>query len=503
MTTMAVAPLIASIVSLLVGAALGWFSGRARILDGRLTAAAQREASALEVAGLRQSLVAAQGVLEEKERLLVQREAGMAELRQDAAAAREQAAGLRAQLLAEQSAAQDKVQALLEVEGRLKDSFEKLAGTALDANSRRLLQLNQQELERQQTKSATELKAKEQAIQTMLDPMRESLKNLEAQTRAMEINREGAYQAVLTEIKNIQTSHIDLRRETTQLVQALRAPKVRGNWGEMQLRRCVEFAGMLEHASFDVEKFVQGETVSIRPDMVVKLPNGRSIIVDAKTPLSAFLDASGCDDEAQRTLYMGAHARQVKAHLDSLSGKAYWKQFKESPDFIVCFLPSEVLFSAALEQDPGLLAYSASSNVLLATPTTLIALLKAVAFGWQQSQIAQYTEQIRDAAMTVHQKLAGMHGAILDLGKRLRSAGDAYDDMLVKAEGRGGLFSVARKLRELKIGERDLAESKPTAMRLKVMEAEEWQTGLSLVASADQDEPAVRAPEATHNEADL
>lgn len=485
MTTATSVPLLWIALTLLVGVTLGWLWGQAKAGDDRISAAAQREATSLELAGLRQSLLVAQAALEDKDRLVNLREEEIAGLRRTAAAAGEEAAGLRAQLLAEQSAAQDKVKALLEVEVRLKDSFEKLAGNALDANSRRLLQLNQQELERQQTKVATDLTTRERAIETMLAPMQDSLKKLETQTRAMELNREGAYQAVLTEIKNIQSSHVDLRRETSQLVQALRAPKVRGNWGEMQLRRCVEFAGMLEHASFEVEQFVRGETVSVRPDMVVKLPNGRSIIVDAKTPLSAFLEASGCDDEVQRMLHMAAHARQVKAHLDNLSGKAYWKQFKESPDFVVCFLPSEVLFSAALEQDPGLLEYSASSNVLLATPTTLIALLKAVAFGWQQSQIAQDAERIRDIAMTVHQKLAGMHGAILDLGKKLRSAGDAYDDMLVKAEGRGGLFSVARKLRELKIGERDLAESKPTAMRLKVMEAEDWQSGLSLAASAD------------------
>jgi len=186
-------------------------------------------------------------------------------------------------------------------------------------------------------------------------------------------------------------------------------------------------------------------------------------------------------------MYMVAHARQVRTHLNSLSGKAYWKQFAESPDFVVCFLPSEVLFSAALEHDPGLLEYSASSNVLLATPTTLIALLKAVAFGWQQSQIARDAEKIKDEAIKVQYKLAGMHGAILDLGKKLRAAGDSYDDMLVKAEGRGGLFSISRRLRELNVGDEDLPETKPAALRLKTMEAEEWQGSLSLAASESEE----------------
>ena len=400
--------------------------------------------------------------------------------------ARVEAATATARLQEMERAAAEKIQSLIEVEKSLKESFEALAGKALHSNSEQLMRLARQQLDQQQGEAKQELEAKETAIRKLLEPMQESLQRLSTHSQQLEVKREGAYQVVLAEIQNIQRSHADLRKETTQLVQALRAPKVRGNWGEMQLRRCVEFAGMLEHASFEVEQFVRGDDVAIRPDMVVKLPNGRSIIVDAKTPLDAFLEASVCEDELTRTVHLKAHALRVKKHLDSLCGKSYWKQFPESPDFVVCFLPSEVLFSAALEQDPSLLEHSASSNVLLATPTTLIALLKAVAFGWQQSQIARDAEKIRDAAIKVHEKLAGMHGAILTLGDRLRKAGDAYDDMLVKAEGRGGLFSVSRKLRELKIGEKDLADGAPAALRLRPMEAEDWQPSLSLAAETEE-----------------
>jgi DNA recombination protein RmuC len=257
----------------------------------------------------------------------------------------------------------------------------------------------------------------------------------------------------------------------------------------MQLRRCVEFAGMVQYASFEVEKFVRGEDASIRPDLVVKLPNGRSIIVDAKTPLDAFLEASASEDEAARAVHLVAHAARVRKHLDSLCSKAYWKQFPDSPDFVVCFLPSEVLFSAALEQDPSLLEYSVESHVLLATPTTLIALLKAVAYGWKQSQIARDAQTIRNEALNVQSKLVGMHDAIVDLGKKLRSAGKAYDDMLVKAEGRGGLFSISRKLRELEIGEQDLPVLEPAAVQLRPMTSDEWQGQLTLVAATeDSDE---------------
>src|SRR5882724_7532632 len=401
-------------------------------------------------------------------------------------AAREAVAKLEERVAQEQRASQEKLDALLAVENQLKESFEALAGKALDANSQRLLALAQQQLEKQQSDAVHDLTGRQKAIETILQPVQESLKRLTEQSSQLEVKREGAYQAVLTEIKNIQLSHTDLRRETTQLVQALRAPKVRGNWGELQLRKCVEFAGMVEYASFEVEKFVRGEEANYRPDLVVKLPNGRTIIVDAKTPLDAFLNASATEDEAQRSIHMTAHAARVREHLKALSSKAYWRQFVDSPDFIICFLPSEVLFSAALEQDPGLIEFSSSSNVLLATPTTLIALLKAISFGWQQAEVAKNAILIRDTAQSVYAKLAGLHQSFVNLGAKLKSSVHAYDDMLTKVEGRGGLFSISRKLRELGIGDKDLAVSDPVSVAPKPLIADDWQPTLSLAASAEE-----------------
>jgi len=407
------------------------------------------------------------------------------ELQQLRNAALVEAAGLRAQVAAMEKAAQEKTEAFLAVENSLKTSFEALAGKALDANSERLLLLAKGQLEKQQKDAANELAKKETAIDEMLKPMQATLKTLSEQSQNLEVKREGAYQAVLAEIKNIQLSHTDLRKETTQLVQALRAPKVRGNWGELQLRKCVEFAGMVQHASFDVEKFVRGEDATFRPDLVVKLPNGRIIVVDAKTPLDAFLDANSMEDESLRGGKMLAHAARVREHLKDLSSKNYGKQFVESPDFIVCFLPSEVLFSAALEHDPSLIEFSAASNVLLATPTTLIALLKAVSYGWQQAEIAKNAILIRDTAGQAYDKLAGLHGSFLDLGKRLKGAGAAYDDMLTKVEGRGGVFSLSRRLRELGIGEKEMEEAKPLGLTTKTLESDDWQPTLNLAASED------------------
>ena len=470
---MEVATMLVLIVGCGVGLAVGWLVARSRAAAAGAAARTLMGAREEEIRGLRRALERLEGELNEE--------------RRSGSAAREETAGLRAQMLAEGRAAEQRLQALMDVETNLKSSFEALAASALDANSKRLMGLAQVEMGRQQAVATKEMAAKESAIELLLRPMQESLERLSSHSQQLEVKREGAYKEVLAEIQGMQRSHTDLRRETTQLVQALRAPKVRGNWGEMQLRRCVEFAGMVQHASFEVERFVRGEDASIRPDLIVKLPNGRSIIVDAKTPLDAFLEASACDDEVQKHVHLGSHAARVRKHLDSLCGKAYWKQFTDSPDFVVCFLPSEVLFSAALEHDPSLLEHSASSNVLLATPTTLIALLKAVAYGWQQSQIARDAELIRDAAIAVHNKLAGMHGAFLELGSRLRKAGECYDDVLIKAEGRGGLFTISQKLRDLKIGEKDLAESKPVAMRLRSMQSDLWQSGLSLAASGDED----------------
>jgi DNA recombination protein RmuC len=464
------------VVGCVVGGVVAWLMGSTRVHRARASSEAQLAARDAEVAGLREGLGVRDRAIEEKVRELdAARTAGEA--------ARLEAGRLMERLEAEQKAAEEKIRALVDVEKSLKTSFQTLAADALDANSKRLMQLARGELETQQVEAAKELQAKESAIEMLLKPMQESLAKLSTHSHELEVKRAGAYSEVLAEIQNMQKSHVDLRRETNQLVAALRAPKVRGNWGEMQLKKCVEFAGMVQYASFEVEKFVKGEDVSIRPDLIVKLPNGRSIIVDAKTPLDAFLDASATEDEVLRSAHMAAHATRVRKHLDALCGKAYWKQFPESPDFVVCFLPSEVLFSAALEQDPSLLEYSAESRVLLATPTTLIALLKAVAYGWKQSQIARDAQLIRSEALNVQSKLVGMHDAIVELGKRLRSAGKAYDDMLVKAEGRGGLFSISRKLRELEIGEQELPVLEPAAVQLRPMTSDEWQGRLSLVAA--------------------
>ncbi len=464
--------ILLAVVCLLSGAALGWWMAQGRSAAEMHLARRERESREAEVSRLQQEA----GI----------REMALGETRTALAAARERAAGLDARMAAEQRAHEEKVAALMQVGAELTTTFQGLAAKALHQNTEQFLHLARTEMTHQKTVAAGELETRRAAIEQMLTPMRESLTRLSEHSTALEVKREGAYAAVLAQIDGMQSAHSELRRETGQLVQALRAPRVRGTWGEMQLRRCVEFSGMVEHASFETQQHMRGEDGAYRPDLVVKLPNGRCLVVDAKTPLDAFLTAADCEDQDERQGHLRAHAGRVKKHLDDLAGKAYWRQFRESPDFVVCFLPSEVLFSAALEHDTALLEHSAKSKVILASPTTLITLLKTVAYGWQQTNIARDAEMIRQAAVSVHDKLAGMHASMLTLGKSLRKAGDSYDEMLAKAEGRGGLFSITRKLRELEIGQGELAESKPVAIRPRVMESEDWQDGLSLAAVSEQ-----------------
>lgn len=379
--------------------------------------------------------------------------------------------------------------ALEQARSSLSETFGALARKALSENNETFLSFAKQELGKQQQSANTTLDAKETAITNLLKPVGEALDKLQTATNQLETKRAEAYGTVLAEIKNIQETHQSLRRETTQLIQALRAPKARGNWGELQLKRCIEFAGMVEHASFDVEVFVRGEDVSIRPDCVIHLPNERTIVIDVKTPFDAFLDAMSSTDEATRELRLAAHAARVREHLSQLSAKAYWKQFKNSPDFVVCFLSSEVLFSAALEQDPGLIEFGSNSNVILATPTTLIALLKAVAFGWQQMEVTRNAIAIREAAEKLYDKLATAQDYFSKMGKALANTVSQYNSLVGCIEGRGSVFSLARKVHELGIGQDELAETQLLESVTRELKGEDWSQsgGLSLAAKAEDE----------------
>jgi DNA recombination protein RmuC len=311
----------------------------------------------------------------------------------------------------------------------------------------------------------------------------------------METLRSGAYSEVKTLVETIQktipASLEALKTETAQLVTALRNPKIRGNWGELQLKRCVEYAGMVQHCSFSEQVTARDENDNPRrPDMTVHLPNGREIVVDAKTPLDAFLDAGANADPAAQQLLFETHARSVKEHLKELSSKAYWKQFDKAPDFVVCFLPSEGLFSAALEADPSLIEFSAKNQVIMATPTTLIALLRAVEFGWQQSEITKNAKAIHETGRRIYDKLTVAQGHLEKLGGGLRSSVDFYNKFLGTVEGKGGVFFHGRQLGELTHGDGELEEIEKLQVEIREMESPEWERQPLLAIVASHAEPS-------------
>ena len=381
-----------------------------------------------------------------------------------------------------------------QMQADLEKAFGDLAAKALSANNQSFLTLAKQELGGQTKDAKQTLEAKELAIKTMLDPLGVALKSLDEQTRAMEVKRSGAYSEVKTLVENMQNSipaSLDaLKNETAQLITALRAPKTRGNWGELQLKRCVEYAGMVQYCSFSEQVTARDEDDKLlRPDMTIQLPNGREIVVDAKTPLDAFLDATGSADPAGQKVRFEAHARRVKDHLKELASKAYWKQFEKAPDFVVCFLPSEALFSAALEADPSLIEFSAQNHVVMATPTTLIALLRAVEFGWQQMEITKNAKAIHEMGRKIYEKLVVAQGHVTRLGNALGNSVDYYNRFLGSIEGKGGVFSFGRQLGELAHGDGELGEVVKLQPDVREMESEEWsRTLLGSGAIAEEEE---------------
>jgi DNA recombination protein RmuC len=431
------------------------------------------------------------------QRLFETREAS---LREQLTAARDEAAELKPkaeELVRAQEQLKNEQEKYAQMKADLDTAFKGAAADALRANTQSFLDLAKQQLGGQTNEARQTLEAKELAIKKMLDPLNETLSKLDMQSREMEKAREGAYgkvETLVTEMKEaIPRSLAGLQRETAQLITALRAPKTRGNWGELQLKRCVEYAGMVQYCSFSEQVSARDdEDRMLRPDMTIQLPNGREIVVDAKTPLDAFLDASDAVDGPSQALRFAAHAERVKSHLRQLSSKAYWKQFEHTPEFVVCFLPSEALFSAALEADPSLIEFSSLANVVMATPTTLIALLKAVAYGWQQSEITQNAKAIQEAGKDLYDKLVNAHEYFEKLGTALANAVGNYNKFVGAVEGRGGAFFHARKLGDLVHDSDRLETLEPLPVEPRLLSADDWvpSPGLALAAQAEESRDA-------------
>ncbi len=365
---------------------------------------------------------------------------------QEAVRVREQitaAEAARARVEAELQAARDNLAAQ---DGRLQASFTAVSRQALQANNEQFLQLARESLGTLHETARGDLEKQKLAIVDLVKPVRESLDKVDGKIQELEKARSGAYASLTEQVRALLESQTALRAETGNLVKALRAPAVRGRWGEMQLKRVAEMAGMLEHCDFAQQETVEGDDGRLRPDLVVRMPGGKRLVVDAKAPLAAYLDALEAPDETSRAAHLASHARQLRNHVAQLARKAYWDQFENTPEFVVLFVPNEAVFAAAMEQDPGLMEGAFSERVLLASPTTLIALLRAAAFGWRQERLAQDAQEIASLGRDLHKRLGKLGDHFAKVGRGLATAVGAYNETVGSFERM--VVPGARKLRE-------------------------------------------------------
>ena len=483
--------LLAAVAGLLAGALAGWLVTRARWRQAAAVASAEadaraersRAASMEERARLEATLEAERAAARDAEGDFEDRaaefQARIAALGLDLKAStsalldlRSREGQLGAELAKERESHQERLAAYRDAEQRLKDAFTALSADSLDANARRFLDLAAARLETIAAGAQQDLADRQQHISASLEPVKAVLGKVESTLAAVESARQQERGQTSAQLASLGDTQRQLEAETRRLVQALRAPQVRGRWGEVQLRRVVELAGMEEHCDFEVQQTIAGDHGLLRPDLVVTVPGGRCIVVDAKAPLMAYLEAVEAVEADVREARLRDHAGQVRAHVTRLGGKGYWEHLERTPDFVVLFLPGEAFFSAALQHDPGLLEYGVERRVFLAGPMTLLALLRTVAYGWTQEKLAAHAQEISDLGRDLYERLCTMFDHLGDLQRKLDSAVQAHNAAIASFESR--VLPAARKFRDLGVrSAKDLAEPGPVERQARLLQAAE------------------------------
>jgi len=386
---------------------------------------------------------------QELESRLLRKEEALLQAAKEHQAQFQKLVSVESELQKEKQLADEKLRLLSNAQEELSNRFKLLSGQALKENHSSFLEMAKETFEKFHERAKGELDKKEESFGLLVKPIKDSLSQVDQKIQDVEKARTGAYESLKTQIHSLLETQKELRNETANLVNALKTPTIRGRWGEIQLKRVVEMAGMLDHCDFYEQQSStdQDTQKTLRPDLIVRLPGQKYIVIDSKTSLSAYLEAVESSDEADKKLKLQQHAKQIRTHIHQLSKKSYWDQFNPTPEFVVLFLPGENFFASALEQDPSLIELGVEHKIVIATPTTLIALLRAVAYGWTQDQLTQNAEKISQLGKELYKRLGDLTSHLTRLGRNLNGSVEAYNKTVGSFESR--VFSSARKFAEL------------------------------------------------------